>query len=70
MPKRLTKSFFSRSVHEVAPDLIGATLLFIVMRHNNLSAAALFIFLPLPQGHGSLRPMSSTSLLNVGTDPE
>ncbi len=28
MPKRLTKSFFGRSVHEVAPDLIGATLLF------------------------------------------
>ncbi|HUI12720.1 MAG TPA: DNA-3-methyladenine glycosylase [Xanthobacteraceae bacterium] len=27
MPKRLTKSFFNRSVHEVAPDLIGATLL-------------------------------------------
>ena len=27
MPKRLTRSFFSRSVHEVAPDLIGATLL-------------------------------------------
>ncbi len=27
MPKRLTKSFFSRSVLEVAPDLIGATLL-------------------------------------------
>jgi DNA-3-methyladenine glycosylase len=26
--RRLTKSFFSRSVHEVAPDLIGATLLF------------------------------------------
>jgi DNA-3-methyladenine glycosylase len=26
--KRLTKSFFNRSVHEVAPDLIGATLLF------------------------------------------
>ena len=26
MPKRLTKSFFKRSVHEVAPDLIGATL--------------------------------------------
>jgi DNA-3-methyladenine glycosylase len=25
---RLRKSFFSRSVHEVAPDLIGATLLF------------------------------------------
>jgi DNA-3-methyladenine glycosylase len=28
MPKRLTKHFFSRSVLEVAPDLIGATLLF------------------------------------------
>lgn len=27
MPKRLTKGFFNRSVHEVAPDLIGATLL-------------------------------------------
>jgi DNA-3-methyladenine glycosylase len=27
VPKRLTKSFFRRSVHEVAPDLIGATLL-------------------------------------------
>jgi DNA-3-methyladenine glycosylase len=27
MPKRLTQAFFSRSVHEVAPDLIGATLL-------------------------------------------
>ncbi len=27
MPKRLTKRFFSRSVHEVAPDLIGATIL-------------------------------------------
>ena len=26
MPKRLTRSFFRRSVHEVAPDLIGATL--------------------------------------------
>ncbi|HEY1979067.1 MAG TPA: DNA-3-methyladenine glycosylase [Xanthobacteraceae bacterium] len=26
MPKRLTRSFFNRSVHEVAPDLIGATL--------------------------------------------
>jgi DNA-3-methyladenine glycosylase len=25
--KRITKSFFGRSVHEVAPDLIGATLL-------------------------------------------
>jgi len=28
MPKRLTNRFFARSVHEVAPDLIGATLLF------------------------------------------
>lgn len=28
MPKRLTKAFFRRSVHEVAPDLIGVTLLF------------------------------------------
>jgi DNA-3-methyladenine glycosylase len=27
MSKRLTKAFFSRSVHEVAPDLIGVTLL-------------------------------------------
>lgn len=27
MPKRLTRGFFDRSVHEVAPDLIGATLL-------------------------------------------
>ena len=27
MPKSLTKRFFSRSVHEVAPDLIGATIL-------------------------------------------
>lgn len=27
MSKRLTRSFFRRSVHEVAPDLIGATLL-------------------------------------------
>ena len=26
-PRRLTKRFFARSVHEVAPDLIGATLL-------------------------------------------
>jgi DNA-3-methyladenine glycosylase len=26
--KRLPRSFFNRSVHEVAPDLIGATLLF------------------------------------------
>jgi DNA-3-methyladenine glycosylase len=26
--KKLTRSFFDRSVHEVAPDLIGATLLF------------------------------------------
>ena len=25
---RLRKSFFNRSVHEVAPELIGATLLF------------------------------------------
>ena len=25
---RLRKSFFDRSVHEVAPELIGATLLF------------------------------------------
>jgi DNA-3-methyladenine glycosylase len=25
-PRRLTESFFDRSVHEVAPDLIGATL--------------------------------------------
>jgi DNA-3-methyladenine glycosylase len=28
MPKRLTKGFFRRSVHKVAPDLIGVTLLF------------------------------------------
>ncbi len=28
MPKRIKRTFFSRSVHEVAPDLIGATLLF------------------------------------------
>jgi DNA-3-methyladenine glycosylase len=28
MPKRFRKSFFDRSVHEVAPDLIGATFLF------------------------------------------
>ena len=28
MPPRLRRSFFSRSVHAVAPDLIGATLLF------------------------------------------
>jgi DNA-3-methyladenine glycosylase len=27
MPKRLSRAFFSRSVHEVAPDLIGATML-------------------------------------------
>jgi DNA-3-methyladenine glycosylase len=27
MPKRLSRAFFSRSVHEVAPDLIGATVL-------------------------------------------
>ena len=27
MPKRLTRGFFDRSVHEVAPDLIGAVLL-------------------------------------------
>jgi DNA-3-methyladenine glycosylase len=27
-PKRLTRAFFDRSVHEVAPDLIGVTLLF------------------------------------------
>jgi DNA-3-methyladenine glycosylase len=26
--KRLTRAFFARSVHDVAPDLIGATLLF------------------------------------------
>jgi DNA-3-methyladenine glycosylase len=28
MPKQLSRAFFSRSVHEVAPDLIGVTLLF------------------------------------------
>jgi DNA-3-methyladenine glycosylase len=28
VPKHLTKAFFNRSVNEVAPDLIGATLLF------------------------------------------
>jgi DNA-3-methyladenine glycosylase len=28
MPKRLSRAFFSRSVHEVAPDLIGAIILF------------------------------------------
>ena len=28
MPKKLRRSFFARSVHEVAPELIGATLLF------------------------------------------
>ena len=28
MPKRLSRAFFSRSVHEVAPDLIGATMRF------------------------------------------
>jgi DNA-3-methyladenine glycosylase len=28
MPRRLTRAFFGRSVHVVAPDLIGATLLF------------------------------------------
>ncbi len=28
MPRKLTRRFFDRSVHEVAPDLIGATLLF------------------------------------------
>jgi DNA-3-methyladenine glycosylase len=27
MPPRLSRAFFGRSVHEVAPDLIGATLL-------------------------------------------
>ena len=27
MPRRLRRSFFDRSVHEVAPELIGATLL-------------------------------------------
>jgi DNA-3-methyladenine glycosylase len=28
MPRRLTRAFFSRSVHKVAPDLIGVLLLF------------------------------------------
>ena len=28
MPRKLSKAFFNRSVHAVAPDLIGATLLF------------------------------------------
>jgi DNA-3-methyladenine glycosylase len=28
MPRRLGKSFFGRSVHAVAPELVGATLLF------------------------------------------
>jgi DNA-3-methyladenine glycosylase len=28
MPERLARAFFARSVHAVAPDLIGATLLF------------------------------------------
>ena len=28
MPKRLGRTFFNRSVHEVAPELIGAALLF------------------------------------------
>jgi DNA-3-methyladenine glycosylase len=28
MPKQIKRAFFRRSVHEVAPDLIGATLLF------------------------------------------
>ena len=28
MRKRLTRAFFNRSVHEVAPELIGAVLLF------------------------------------------
>jgi DNA-3-methyladenine glycosylase len=28
MPPRLSRSFFDRSVHDVAPELIGATLLF------------------------------------------
>ena len=28
MPKHLTRAFFGRSVHEVAPDLIGAIFLF------------------------------------------
>jgi DNA-3-methyladenine glycosylase len=28
VPRKLTRAFFDRSVHEVAPDLIGATFLF------------------------------------------
>ncbi len=28
MPRRISRAFFSRSVHEVAPELIGATLVF------------------------------------------
>ena len=28
MPRKLNAAFFARSVHQVAPDLIGATLLF------------------------------------------
>lgn len=28
MPKRLSRAFFKRNVHEVAPELIGATLLY------------------------------------------
>ncbi|MFN3350125.1 DNA-3-methyladenine glycosylase [Pseudorhodoplanes sp.] len=28
MPSKLTRAFFDRSVHDVAPDLIGATFLF------------------------------------------
>lgn len=28
MPKRLSRAFFNRSVHDVAPELIGAVLLF------------------------------------------
>jgi len=28
MPRRISRAFFGRSVLEVAPDLIGATLLF------------------------------------------
>lgn len=28
VPRKLTRSFFDRSVHQVAPDLIGVTLLF------------------------------------------
>jgi DNA-3-methyladenine glycosylase len=28
MPRTLSRAFFGRSVHEVAPDLVGATLLF------------------------------------------